>query len=382
MEDVFVEIKTSQGPKRAGMPCGDVVVCERTNLGTTIIVCDGIGSGVKANIFATMCAARLKELLDRGFSLRKAFSNVVNTMNQAPGKDLPFAAFTLARILPDGNTTVLSYEMPAPILVSFGYASVLPQQTSILEERFIGESNCELRKGEGLILVSDGITQAGLGHGLAYGWEIEGLNRYINELFRNKIQPATLPDTIRFKARELCKGKPGDDATVVLAYAREGRRVDILTGAPIDPEKDSQVVADFMAKNSVKIVCGGTTAKILSRELKRPLRIEEEYYNPITPPYYMIDGIDLVTEGAVTLNQLYNIWDVERDKLDKKSPVTEFYDLLKHADQVNFMIGGSINAAVHDISYKQMHILPRNKIIPLLAAKLEKAGKLVSVEMC
>ncbi len=381
MEDVFVEIKTSQAAKRTGLPCGDVVVSDRSKSGTTIIVCDGIGSGVKANIFATMCAARIKELLKRGFSIRHAFSNVVNTMNQAPGKNLPFAAFSLTHILPDGNATILSYEMPAPILLSYGYSSILPQQTSVLEERFIGESNCDLKKGEGLVLVSDGITQAGLGKGLTYGWESEGLNRYINELFRGGIQPATLPDAIRQKAKEISKGTPSDDATVVLAYAREGKRVDILTGAPMDHNNDTQVIESFMAGNSVKIVCGGTTAKILSRELKRPLKIEEEFYNPITPPYYMIDGIDLVTEGAVTLNQLYNVWDVDREKLDKKNPVTEFYDLLKHADQVNFIIGGSINAATYDISYKQMHILPRNKIIPLLAGKLEKAGKLVSLQM-
>ena len=381
MEDLFIEIKISQAPKRPGLPCGDVVVSDRTKLGTTIIVCDGIGSGVKANIFATMCAARIKELLKRGFSIRHAFSNVVNTMNQAPGKNLPFAAFSLTHILPDGNATILSYEMPAPILLSYGYSSLLPQQTSVLEERFIGESNCDLKNGEGLVLVSDGITQAGLGKGLTYGWEAEGLNKYINEQFRSGIQPSTLPEGIRLRAKQLSGGKPSDDATVVLAFAREGKRVDILTGAPLDRNRDTQVVEAFMATNGVKIVCGGTTAKILSRELKRPLKIEEEFYNPITPPYYMIDGIDLVTEGAVTLNQLYNIWNVDREQLDKKNPVTEFYDLLKHADQINFMIGGSINAATHDISYKQMHILPRNKIISLLAGKLEKSGKLVSIEM-
>ena len=377
---IHFEVKVDQASKHPGLPCGDVVVIEKNQNATTVIICDGIGSGVKANIFATMCAARIKELLKRGFSPLHAFSNVVNTMNEAPGKELPFVAFSLLRILNDGATTVLSYEMPPPILLSYGYSTVLQERTITVEERIISEAHCELKSGEGILIVSDGITQAGIGKGLTNGWEISGVDKFINDLFRTGIKLSKVPEVVRQKAKEYWLGKPEDDCTAVIAYCRRGTQVNILTGAPSSPSNDHEVVRNFLEQDGFKIVCGGTTAKIVAQEAGKKLEIEESLFDPMTPPAYFMEGIDLVTEGAVTLNQLYNIWGVDRKKMNKKNPVTELYDFIMSADRINLFVGGAINIASNDISYKQMHILPRYKIIPLLTEKIQKMGKLVVTE--
>lgn len=99
---VHCEIDTHQVPKRAAAACGDVVAWDRTASATTVICADGLGSGIKANLAAQMCTARLHELLRQGRSLREAFASVAETMNRARGTDLPYAAFTVARVLNDG----------------------------------------------------------------------------------------------------------------------------------------------------------------------------------------------------------------------------------------------------------------------------------------
>ena len=191
------------------------------------------------------------------------FSNVVNTMNEAPGKELPFVAFSLLRILNDGAATILSYEMPPPILLSYGYSTVLQERTITVEERIISEAHCELKPGEGILIVSDGITQAGIGKGLTNGWEISGVDKFINSLFRTGIQLSKIPEVVRQKAKEYWLGKPEDDCTAVIAYCRRGTQVNILTGAPASPAKDHEVVRNFIEQDGFKIVCGGTTAKIV-----------------------------------------------------------------------------------------------------------------------
>ena len=179
---VHVEIDVSGTSKKPGKPCGDVVIHERTANATTLIVCDGLGSGVKANLAATMCSAHLMELYHNGFSLRKGFANMVKMMNAARGTNLPYSVFTVVKILNDGTSTILSYEMPEPILISHRHASVLPQRTITMENSLIGESNCIIEPGEGIIVVSDGISQAGLGTSMRNGWEVEGASRFINTI--------------------------------------------------------------------------------------------------------------------------------------------------------------------------------------------------------
>ena len=108
--------------------------------------------------------------------------------------------------------------------------------------------------------------------------------------------------------------------------------------------------------------------------------MDDRFSSLLAPPNYRLEGIELVTEGAVTLNHAYNIWDENSDKYEKNSPVTDLVSLLSVADRVNIFVGGARNAAEDDISFAQNGIISRKLIIPLLADKLRKDGKLVVLE--
>ena len=362
----------------ASNPCGDVIGFERDDVSTTLILSDGLGSGVKANIAANMCVSRGLELMRNGASLKHIFSSLVKTMNRAWGTDNPFAVFSIARILRNGETHILSYECPPPILVNYYSGSVLKSKTSTIEKAIISESHCLLKAGEGILLVSDGITQAGLGQGLVNGWEIKGVSNFVtNKLLNKRAEVGDIPELVHEEARNYWGRTKGDDCSVALAKCRVGISVNILSGPPADPENDEEFVSDFLKSEGIKIVCGGTTAKIVSKVLGKALSIKENTGNKITPPEYCIQGINCVTEGAVTLNQVYNIIDEDLSNLPNKSGVYELVDFLNMADKINFWVGNSQNQGIEHIAFKQQHILSREKITYLLIDKLRKMGKLV-----
>jgi hypothetical protein len=377
---IHVEIETVQTSKKPDTPCGDVSTYERSATATTLIVCDGLGSGIKANIAATMCASHLLELFRCGFSLRQGFGNMAKIMNQSRGTDLPYSVFTVARIMSDGTATILSYDMPSPILLSARHASTLQQRTLTLENALIGESNCLVEPGEGIIIVTDGISQAGLGISMRNGWEVEGVCRYINTCLTDGILHSELPKYILRRAIELWGDHSGDDCTVALASCRWGKTVNILTGPPSDSSKDREVVAKFLMSEGSKIVCGGTTANIVADYRGTKVVMEPNPQSVLAPPRYIIDGINLVTEGAVTLNQVYNLIDEDLDDFEEESGVTQLCELLKKADRINFLVGVAQNPASENIAFRQRGILNRTQIIPLIADKLRKAGKLVLIE--
>jgi hypothetical protein len=377
---LHVETLTAARPKHAGSVSGDTWTCFREAAGTTVILCDGLGHGIRAHVAATLCQARLAGLLKAGYSLRRAVTSVADSMEAARGQDSSYTAFGVLRILNDGDATVLSFDMPGAALLSPRHAAVLPGRALACGRATVMESNCHLVTGEGILLVSDGITQAGLGRGLREGWTLEGVARAADHVLASGGDVAALPEALLDQAERYCRGEAGDDITAIVATCRMGRTLNLFTGPPADREHDGEVVDRFVGEHGWKVVCGGTTASIVAARLEQPIRVEQETGDFLVPPRQYIEGIDLVTEGAVTLNQVYNLLDADLDQIEEESAVSELLKLIKAADRVNLFVGASANPASAHISFKQQGILSRSVVVPLIVAGLQAAGKLVVVE--
>jgi hypothetical protein len=376
---VHIELETAQSPKRPHAPCGDVFACDRTAVASTIVCADGIGSGIRARIAAQMCVSRVLQLVKLGFSLRKAMASVVGTMQANRDPSRPFTAFSVARIMNDGIATIFSYDAPTPILVSRYHAAPLPVRTVEMNAAIVNEADCWLEPGDGLLLMTDGVTQAGLGSGLAEGWRTEGAAEYINHCLTNGSILSEIPELVHDEARRLST-RGGDDCTILLAHCRRGQVVNLLTGPPQDHTRDREIVNRFIKSPGKKIVCGGTTSEIVSRTIGKKVIVDQESESMIAPPRYDIEGIDLVTEGVVTLNQVYNLLDEPPERLVEDSGVTELCRMLRNADRINFFVGGVQNRANGNISFRQQGILTRDRILPLITEKLRTAEKLVVIE--
>jgi hypothetical protein len=268
--------------------------------------------------------------------------------------------------------------------------------------------------------MSDGITQSGIGYASFSEWGTDGVVRFVSDCLAGNIAPALIPHRLHQEALQRWQGvfsdqnqhqtthsaarfspystaeqktgyygKPqritprngyGDDCSLVLAYCRNGQTLNILTGPPRNSDIDNEIVRQFLEQPGIKAVCGGTTAGIVARYLDETLQVEQQPTSNIAPPRYAINGIDLVTEGSITLNQVYNIMDEDVSKLNEDSGVTELRLLFSVADRVNFIVGGAENHANQDISFLQRGVLSRKVLVPHLIDRLEKEGKLVTVK--
>lgn len=378
MNHLHTDIDTVQSPKHPGHPCGDVVAWERKAEGTVIILADGLGSGIQANLDATLFVSWLQQHLADGDSLREAMSRVVRTLREARHDDVPFAAISLAHIRHDGGAVILGHETPPPILISDRCATVPGHHTLKMNTETVRECHCRLHPGDALMLVSDGITQAGLEAKKPRGWTIEGVRKRVHHLAQAGRDLSGLARNIHDHARSI-SSTGHDDTTVALARCREGTVVNVLTGPPADPDKDAEIVRRFFQSAGRRIVCGGTTAEVVARETGRVIDMEQEPASRIAPPRSAIDGVDLVTEGSISLNQVYNVLDEDAAELEDDSAVSDLHRHLHEADRVNFTVGRAENPASDDIVFRQKGILAREKIVPLLADKLRDTGKLVSV---
>jgi len=377
----YIETVIAQKAKKSHGICGDHVVIERSPEATTVILADGIGTGIKARVAAVMCASRLMELTRQDFTLREACRKLVDTMHQARTVDIPFAAFSVCRVLNNGQATIISYEIPHPILVDNRLAAYLPKPRSFpLGLEMVSETNCTLNYGDGIILVSDGVSQAGLGHQYRMGWGLQGASDFINGCLFQGTNLNEIPEKIVARVKEISGHTYGDDTTCLLLMCREARILNILSGPPGNKTMDTAVIKEFMQMKGKKAVCGSTTVEMIARNLKVPVTMETISTEFHKPPAYKIDGIDLATEGAITLNQVYNIIEEKEDKLASDTSVSDLYRLLHNADTINIIIGTASNPAHKAITFRQMGVIPREAIIPLLVEKLRKMGKLINVK--
>jgi len=376
-----IDIVVKQKSKVIDTACGDVFYVERAAHHTTIILCDGKGHGIKANFAATMNVAYLSKLLQSGFSLRQTFDNLVEFFRQHKSEGGHYSVFSIMRIHNDGMVNVLSFSMPAPIFISPTSAKILNLREIETENGIINEANCYMKNGEGIVLMSDGVTQAGIGRGLDWGWKSEGVCKFINENYISKnIDFISLSNNIMKEVYKLSNNHYDDDITNIIAFAREGRICNILTGPPSEKKNDIPIIRKFMSFKGTKIVCGGTTSNVLCNVLNTKLIYKMGRSSMYTPPEFSINGIDLATEGAITLNQLYNVLDEDRKLMNNDSPVTKLYDKLMVSDKIIFWIGTNNPIDEMSLDFIQMGLKSRKHIVPLLAEKLKNIGKLVILE--
>ncbi|PKL91715.1 MAG: hypothetical protein CVV21_06730 [Candidatus Goldiibacteriota bacterium HGW-Goldbacteria-1] len=361
--------------------CGDYFEVFRDARAVTAVLADGLGSGIKASVASRMACASIIGMIKAGFSMKEAAACVIKTARRVKeGGKAAYSAFTVIRILNDGAAGVITYDAPMPVLITGRQAYVPEMKYTTIEGQVAGELNIRLKEGDGLIVMSDGITQAGMGRDLPFGWTEEGVRDFVSGSHAAGFKENEMPELLVNRAAAVSGGYLHDDASAAYFSCRKGRVMNIFTGPPSEKNNDAAAVSEFMAADGIKVVCGSTTADIISREAGIDVGYGKTYTGFFRPPKYFMKGIEVVTEGAVVLNQLYNIIDQESLKLDRESCVTEIAVLARVCDVINIYIGKALNPGHNDIAFTQLGILPREVIVNMLAEKLRKMGKLVVIK--
>ncbi len=367
--------------------CGDRVEAIYHDDSMTLVLADGLGSGVKANILSTLTSKIICTMMAEGMPIEECVQTIAGSLPVCSVRKIAYSTFTILNVDKAGNAYMVQFDNPNMIVLRNGKNLEYSMETRVIEGKKIHESYLKTQKGDIFIMMSDGTIHAGIGTVLNFGWQWENIRDYIVEHYESSMSAKTVAATIAQACQDLYMDKPGDDTTVAVMRIREKQQVNIMVGPPVNKEDDEPIVKEFMGNPGKKIVCGGTTSSIVSRYLGVPVTTELHYVDTGVPPIGHMEGIDLVTEGVVTLGRVLEICkkavsESNTDTMiyDKKDGATRIAKLLfEEATHIKFYVGRALNPA-HQNPDLPIDLSIKLRLVEEIKDELEKMGKIVTVK--
>lgn len=387
---ITVDVTYKSLNKYSEILCGDTVEILKTEDSDVLILADGMGSGVKANILSTLTAKILGTMFLNGAPLEECVETIVQTLPICQIREVAYATFSILQVFNNGEAYLVEYDNPKCLFIRNGEVVQIPKKSRVIKDKEIDEARFTVRKGDALLLMSDGTIHAGVGKNMSFGWPWKEIAAFAAEQCRNPISSIRLASSICEACDELYDGKPGDDTTVAVMQVIDKRPVHLMTGPPLDSGDDERIVADFMQDESAKhIVSGGTSATILARELGKKLRVSMDYSDPDIPPIAYMEGLELVTEGVLTLNRVVALlkrftegedlgfsFFEELDKSNGASMIAKI--LIEDCTELHMYVGRAVNSAYQNPGLP-FDLGIRQNLIDQLKHTVEKMGKRVTV---
>jgi serine/threonine protein phosphatase PrpC len=381
----FVDVSCHSLPKHNEEVCGDSVTIKKRADGSTVVVLsDGLGSGIKASILSTLTTRIIATMLERGVALKDVVETLVATLPICAVRKSAYSTFTILRISPQGEVTAIEYGNPPPLFIHRRKLAPIPRSERRIDEIRISESHFSLDSDDYLVLVSDGVIHAGLEKAWSLGWQWERVGKFLEESAQSLPSAASLTERLLEKVDGFYEGVPGDDAIVVVIHLRLFRCLMALVGPPLNPEDDEKVVKKLVDFRGLKVVCGGSTASIVARVLEEELMVDLSSVGTGIPPIASLKGIDLVTEGILTLSgALERIKKkVAGDELKSRGDgASRLANLLLSADSIKFVVGQAINPSHQNPQMPAVLAMKRN-VVESLSLLLKEREKEVTVEYC
>ncbi|MEJ8554086.1 SpoIIE family protein phosphatase [Tepidibacter sp. Z1-5] len=367
--------------------CGDKVEIEKFDEGCIAVLSDGLGSGVKANILATLTSKIAVTMIKNGLSIAEVVDTIINTLPTCKVRNLAYSTFTIIYISNDGECYIARFDNPEVLFKRNGKIDIIKGEEVIISGRRVRESKFNLKKDDIIVSVSDGVINAGGGKILNLGWDLKNISEYI-QLIPSNISSLSLTKKLIGICDDLYLQKPGDDTTVLSIKIMKNKHVTLFTGPPTDPEDDKIVVQKLIKNTGKKIVCGGSAAKIVARELDTDFEMDMKNINGDIPPIGYIKNIDLVTEGVLTLkkvlevlddykNNKYHIDDIFKDDKDKNAAYKILKILIDECTNIDFLVGRSVNSAYQSSDFPD-DLAAKIQIVEKIKDKLIGLGKVVN----
>lgn len=348
----------------------------------TLVLADGLGSGVKANILSTLTSKILCTMISGGIPLEDCVSTIASTLPVCSVRQVAYSTFTILRILGGETAHIIQFDNPATIVLRRGEVFDYPRTTRVIAGKTIWESSFPIEEDDLFIAMSDGAEWAGVGMTMNFGWTRDSIADYAMANYLPDNSAKTTASILIDECDRLYGGKPGDDTTIAVARVCRRHPVSLIVGPAENPADDGEMMARFFAGPGRKIVCGGTTSNVVARYLDRPILATLDYPDPDVPPISTIEGVDLTTEGVLTLSKVLTYAEdflgqaalapVWMTRKDGASLIAR--ELFEHATDVQFFVGRAINPA-HQNPNLPINFAIKQQLITSLADCLRKMGK-------
>lgn len=380
--DLFFDVAQVQLNKHGEELCGDHVARLDTPDGVIIALSDGLGSGVKANILSSLTVTIATKMLEKGLPLEDVVEALSETLPMCKVRRLAYSTFTILQLSRLGRAYLAEYDNP-PAFVGKGPNLVpTPRHEREIHERVVQETMFEVDDGSWVVLVSDGVPHAGIGGAWNLGWGWERVGAFIEKVAATDVDAADFAGEVAGLVDKLYAGRPGDDASVVVIRVRRPRILSALIGPPRSRRDDAVVVADLMAGPGWKVVCGGTTGNMVARTLGREIKVELDFPDDGVPPTGRLEGVDLLTEGTLTLYrclELLRAGTRPRQLEGRRDGASRLVAMLLRADTLRLIVGRAINPA-HQSPDVPPDLAIKHQVVEDIVTELRRRGKAVEVK--
>ncbi len=364
--------------------CGDHVDIVESDNSSIIVLADGLGSGVKASILSTLTSKIISTMLAAGLDIRDAVETIAATLPICSERKTAFSTFTIIRLVDNIQADIIQYENPNVIMLRSGVNYEFPLTPMVIGEKTVYRSTLALEDGDIFVTMSDGILYASEDGVLNDNWSRDKLVEFLEPLSQAELTAKLLSSIILEETNKLYGGKPFDDATACVVKIRQRKTVNIAIGPPENMSDNRRMMALFFAKEGKHIVCGGTTAKIAAEYLRVPVQSNFTSPDPDIPPISVIEGVDLTTEGIITVdkilsyatdyvkdNRSFEQWCYKKDGASLAARL-----LFEEATDINMFIGHAANPAHNEMP---INFNVKMQILKKLSKRLREMGKKVKV---
>lgn len=367
--------------------CGDHIdIVEPNENSTVIVLSDGLGSGVKASILSTLTSKIISTMMAEGLPLEECVSTIAATLPVCSVRGVAYSTFTIIHLINNETAEIIQYDNPQLILIRDDVNYDYPTTEMNIGGKKILKSVISLQENDIFIAMSDGCPHAGIGTAFNFGWKREDIISYLEGLAPVGYTAKTLSTMLVDECNKLYGNKPGDDATACIVRIRKRVPMNMLFGPPSNRDDCNRMMSLFFSKEGKHIICGGTTSSIAARYLKKPIRASLNFNGSDLPPTAEIEGVDLVTEGVITVNRvleyakdylgenkLYETWNFQRDGASLISRL-----LFEEATDINFYVGRAVNPA-HQNPDLPINFNIKMNLVEELSKCLREMGKRIKV---
>lgn len=367
--------------------CGDHVdIIEQNENSTVVVLADGLGSGVKASILSTLTSKIISTMMAEGLSLEDCVETIAATLPVCSVRGVAYSTFTIIHLIDNSYAELIQYDNPHIILIRDCKNYDYPMTEMNIGGKKIYKSQIKLCENDIFIAMSDGCPHAGIGLAYNFGWKREDITSFMESIAHVGYTAKTLSTILVDECNKLYEDKPGDDATACIVRIRKRVPMNMLFGPPRNRDDCDRMMSLFFSKEGKHIVCGGTTSSIAAKYLGKELKTSLNFERSDIPPIAEIEGVDLVTEGVITVNRVveyakdylrdnesYEQWGYKRDGASLICRI-----LFEEATDINFFVGRAVNPA-HQNPDLPINFNIKMNLVEELSECLKKMGKRIKV---
>lgn len=367
--------------------CGDHVdIIEQDDGSTIIVLADGLGSGVKASILSTLTSKIISTMMAADLPLEECVSTIAAALPICSVRGVAYSTFTIIHVINNETAEIIQFDNPPVILIRNEQNYNYPKTEMNIDGKKIYKSVIKLQENDIFVAMSDGCPHAGIGTAYNFGWKHEDIAKFMEMLSPVGYTAKTLSTMLVDECNKLYGNNPGDDTTACVIRIRKRRPMNLMFGPPSNRDDCDRMMSLFFSKEGKHIICGGTTSSIAAKYLKKPIKASLKFEVSDVPPIAEIEGVDLVTEGVITINKVLtyakdyikdnNSYDEWSFKHDGASLICRL--LFEEATDINFFVGRAVNPA-HQNPDLPINFNIKMNLVKELSKCLKLMGKRIKV---